>query len=252
VLRATFDTGMRPGDVFVPMHWTDQFASSGPVDRLVHAVTDPVSGQPDLKGTRVRVSAVTEAWRGLLLSRSAGKPALRETEHWSRTPVAAGFAYDLSGTAPLAEFIDSEDALRRLLQVTDAAELISYSDPKKSVFRYAVFVEDRLDACVFFAAPGASIAEADHATRLLGCEVGSRDRIALLAGLDHGGAATGKIVCACFSVGEQAIRDAIIDGKLTTPAEIGARLRAGSNCGSCIPELKKLLTANAAAIPVTA
>ena len=28
---------------------------------------------------------------------------------------------------------------------------------------------------------------------------------------------------------------------LTTPAQIGARLKAGTNCGSCIPELKKLL-----------
>ena len=42
------------------MHWTDQFASSGPIDRLVHAITDPVSGQPDLKGTPVRVAAIAE------------------------------------------------------------------------------------------------------------------------------------------------------------------------------------------------
>ncbi len=53
VMRASLDEGVRPGDVFAPMHWTDQFTSSGPIDRLVHAVTDPVSGQPDLKGTKV-------------------------------------------------------------------------------------------------------------------------------------------------------------------------------------------------------
>ena len=252
VLRATFDTGMRPGDVFVPMHWTDQFASSGPVDRLVHAVTDPVSGQPDLKGTRVRVSAITESWRGLMLSRSAGKPALRETEHWSKAPVAAGFAYELSGTTPLAEFIYSEDALRRLLQVTEAAELISYSDPKKSVFRYAVFVGGRLQACVFFAAPGAAFPEAEQASRLLGEELDSMTRIALLAGSQHSAAPTGKVVCACFSVGEATIREAIIGGKLSSPAEIGAAVRAGTNCGSCIPELKKLLTSCAVASTVAA
>ena len=28
---------------------------------------------------------------------------------------------------------------------------------------------------------------------------------------------------------------------LTTAAQIGTRLKAGTNCGSCIPELKKLL-----------
>ncbi|MEN3977070.1 molybdopterin-dependent oxidoreductase [Emcibacter sp. SYSU 3D8] len=251
VLRVVFDPGMRAGNVFAPMHWTDQFASSGPVDRIVHAITDPVSGQPDLKGTRVQVSAVTESWRGVLLVRAAGKPKLRATEHWSKAPVTAGFAYQLSGTTPLTEFIGSEASLRQLLEAPEAAELVSYSDPKKSVFRYATFVGGLLDACVFFAAPGASIAEAEHATTLLGSEVGSWNRIALLAGIDQSVAPTGKIVCACFSVGERAIRDAILDGNLTTTVEIGARLRAGSNCGSCIPELKSMLAANAASLPLT-
>src|SRR5262249_27005733 len=58
VMRISLDEGVRPGDVFAPMHWTDQFTSSGPIDRLVHAVTDPVSGQPDLKGSKVRVAAM--------------------------------------------------------------------------------------------------------------------------------------------------------------------------------------------------
>jgi len=73
----------------------------------------------------------------------------------------------------------------------------------------------------------------------------------LLAGIDQSVVPTGKIVCACFSVGERAIRDAILDGNLTTPAEIGARLRVGSNCGSCIPELKSMLAVNGASLPVT-
>ena len=60
-------TGVGPAMSSLPMHWTDQFSSSGPIDRLVHALTDPVSGQPDLKGTRVDVAALAECWRGMLL-----------------------------------------------------------------------------------------------------------------------------------------------------------------------------------------
>ena len=37
-LRAALDDAMRPGDVFASMHWTDQFASSGPTGALVHAL----------------------------------------------------------------------------------------------------------------------------------------------------------------------------------------------------------------------
>jgi assimilatory nitrate reductase catalytic subunit len=33
----------------------------------------------------------------------------------------------------------------------------------------------------------------------------------------------------------------IAERRLTSVAEIGAALRAGTNCGSCIPELKAML-----------
>ncbi len=52
--------------------------------------------------------------------------------------------------------------------------------------------------------------------------------------------ATGAIVCACFGVGRNAICDAIAGGA-RTPAAIGAKLKAGTNCGSCVPELKQLI-----------
>ena len=69
------------------------------------------------------------------------------------------------------------------------------------------------------------------------------DRIALLAGLDSSGAKSmDKTVCACFSVSEDKIRAAIRDNGLSSPAEIGKALKAGTNCGSCIPEIKKLIS----------
>jgi assimilatory nitrate reductase catalytic subunit len=66
--------------------------------------------------------------------------------------------------------------------------------------------------------------------------------MALLAGMGGRDAKpAGKIVCSCFSVSQQDIQAAIQAEGLTSAAQIGAKLRAGTNCGSCIPELKKLL-----------
>ena len=56
-----------------------------------------------------------------------------------------------------------------------------------------------------------------------------------------GEADQGRVVCACFSVGEKTILNAIKNKKLKTVDQIGASLQAGTNCGSCIPELKTLL-----------
>ncbi len=54
------------GSVFVPMHWTDQYASSARVDTLVAGNADPVSGQPELKATAVAVRRLPRPGMALL------------------------------------------------------------------------------------------------------------------------------------------------------------------------------------------
>lgn len=98
---------------------------------------------------------------------------------------------------------------------------------------------------MFFAVPRANFPEAGRAAHWLGQALDPFARLSLLAGVEAGSAPSGNIVCSCFSVGEAAICSAIRTKKLTSPAEIGAAMRAGTNCGSCVPELKKLLAANA-------
>jgi assimilatory nitrate reductase catalytic subunit len=161
---------------------------------------------------------------------------------WSQTPCTAGFKWALSGWTPLADFINSEQALRQLLGAGEAAELASYSDPRRGIYRYGAFTGGTLEACVFFGPAGSGFTEMERAVTALGAIVPQEARLALLAGL-NGVPVDHKIVCSCFSVSEAAIRDAIATTGLCSPAEIGAALQAGTNCGSCIPELKKLLAA---------
>ena len=63
---------------------------------------------------------------------------------------------------------------------------------------------------------------------------------ALLGGRQAQGESQGRTICSCFGVGEVAIRRAIEQG-CDSPASLGAALKCGTNCGSCIPELKNLL-----------
>jgi assimilatory nitrate reductase catalytic subunit len=64
----------------------------------------------------------------------------------------------------------------------------------------------------------------------------------LLSGRAADGVAqAGPIVCACFGVGLTTIRDALASGAASTVEEIGKALRAGTNCGSCVPELKRIV-----------
>jgi assimilatory nitrate reductase catalytic subunit len=51
----------------------------------------------------------------------------------------------------------------------------------------------------------------------------------------------GPVVCACFGVRETAIRELIGQIPGCTVADIGNSLKAGTNCGSCLPEMRKML-----------
>jgi len=53
-------------------------------------------------------------------------------------------------------------------------------------------------------------------------------------------AARGRIVCGCYDVSEAEIRAAVAGGARLE--ELQSRLRCGTECGSCVPELRRLVT----------
>ena len=53
-------------------------------------------------------------------------------------------------------------------------------------------------------------------------------------------AESGPVICACFGVGVAAIPEAIASRQPRTSKK-SAALRAGTNCGTCLPELKRIV-----------
>ncbi|MFZ3075166.1 MAG: molybdopterin dinucleotide binding domain-containing protein, partial [Psychrobacter glacincola] len=49
---------MRVGDAFMPMHWSNAFASFSRMGTLIPTVVDPHSGQPELKNSAIRITTV--------------------------------------------------------------------------------------------------------------------------------------------------------------------------------------------------
>jgi assimilatory nitrate reductase catalytic subunit len=156
-----------------------------------------------------------------------------------------GHVFDLTGWAPLPSGRGTEMWVLDLLDAASSApELVIYADPARGAFRYASFAAGRLDACLFLSRSPSGLPPREAVAALLGSEIDPdrRTRI-LLAGMHRGSAPaeTGPTICACFGVGLRTLHDAIADRKLTSVAEIGAALRAGTNCGSCLPELQAIL-----------
>jgi assimilatory nitrate reductase catalytic subunit len=247
VMRIRVSEDQRRGEIFASMHWNDRFASSGPIDRLVGAELDPVSGQPEFKVTPVALRPCAIHWHGLLLRRGGSGVLAGTGFYWSRAAIDGGFAYALAGSAPLAAAGDgpSSDWVVAMLDPSDLRDLVVYADPAKGVFRYANFIEGRLEACLFLAQDAASLPAQDLLAETFAASCVSpltpAARIRLLSGKAASGRSAGRTVCACFGVGRETLIEAIAQKRLDSVAAIGNALRAGTNCGSCIPELRSLL-----------
>ena len=111
------------------------------------------------------------------------------------------------------------------------AVLTEYVDRKRGIYRVAAFVDERLEGALFIGPAAAPPQWSD-----LGAIAGK-----------SGIADSGSVVCACFGVGIDAIREALSSRRAASAEEIGVALRAGTKCGSCLPELRSMVTHDALA-----
>ncbi len=239
--KAMLSDKQQRGNLFIPMHWNYSNAAQGPVGRLVNAVVDPYSGQPQFKHTPVMISANSEDWHGFILCREA-LPDL-PFPYWVKTTRPHMLRYQLAGSTPIAEWPE----LARLLFGNDG-DWIEFHDDASGYYRAALIKQSRLHASLFIASD-LTLPDDQWLDSLFDInELDRQSRISLLSGQAPGDVKSGgRTVCACFNVGVNTIIEAIQTQKLTSVEAIGQALQAGTNCGSCVPELKEILQQQSAA-----
>ena len=242
ILRAKSNPALRVGEIFAPMHWSDDFTSAGPIAKLVGGICDPLSGQPEMKATAARLAPVPTLWSGILLSYATRLDL--GGSYSVRIPIAQGQLYELRGWDPLPTESDMPSWAERLLDHPSDAEWIEVGDRDRGAFRFASVVKGRLRACLLLTRDRQwPLPERDLVVPRLGAEFDKNAYEALFV-LRESAAdmpARDRKVCSCFSVGRSAIEKAIVDKRLTSCAQVGKALRAGTNCGSCIPEIEEIL-----------
>jgi len=241
LVRVVVTDTLPQGDIFVPMHWTGQFSSQGRMGALVNPVIDPISKQPESKHTPVNIKAFEALWYGFIISRH---PLIFDGIDYTVLVKGDGFFhYELAGVKRVRHW--QSHLSSQLSPYTGELAWQTYQDDKKSVFRTACFANNELQA-VLLVSPHSQLPERNWISSLFSTErtdaLTMDERMALLTGKPPLGTPDiGKIVCACFNVGEKTILSAIKEGKLNTPQEVGRSCKAGTNCGSCVPEIKALL-----------
>jgi assimilatory nitrate reductase catalytic subunit len=223
ILKVMVSENQRPGSLFAPIHWSDQTASCARVGELVSAQTDPYSGQPEAKATPAAIAPVSFSLRGF--AQTQAPLTLPEETWWARVTSAAGIEYRLAtNRGPMLWHDFAHQSLGHDARLAERLEGQSY--------HAASFVEGEFSGRICLAPANAVV----PALTAIDAEDGTPFTIAAQALVE-----SEPIVCACFGVGVEAVRSAVQSGAVRSIDDIGKTLRAGSNCGSCLPELKRML-----------
>ena len=233
------DSGMQTGQLFVPIHWNDQFASSARVDTLVAAIIDKVSGQPEFKYSRAAIKKIdTPCWATVV---SRNKIDCSAFINWTLSPLTSdlGFIYqvaldsDFNWQAYIAEANSDLSA--------DPQAYAQFSDMANLDQRLICYTESRMELAIFSHRDKQALPPKAWMQSLLNNRA-INSYWSLLSGPDSDNQQqdSSKLICSCFKVSEQRIVDAIAAGANSAQA-LGLQLKCGTNCGSCIPELNNLI-----------
>jgi len=238
-LRVSVTPEQQRGSLFAPIHWSSANSAAGRIGAVVHGDVDPLSGQPDSKATPVSVTPLACSHYGFLLSRAP--LMIPDAAYWARARSAHGYTTFMAFTEQVTE--GWEPWLKRVLGASEE-DFIHLTDDQTHVHRAASVDSGRLIACGFINAE-ATLPALDWLESLF--DVETMDRVlrrGILTGRPLDGFIDpGNLICACFGVGENAIAETIRTQSLSSTEEIGLELKAGTNCGSCLPELRRLLSA---------
>ena len=230
IFRVCVTTDQRPGDICVPMHWSDMMANEARANRLAGQGVDPHSGQPGFKNSPARVTPIAPQWRGFLATRQAPEP--QDLLWWSRTRVgkdgSSGWLYELAGDG--AVDVDS------LLPTGDRLEV---ADTTRGMRRMAVREADGTLAAALYLTRSGQLPPRDWVASQLGLLEAAPTEL-LAARPSTPAPDRGAIVCVCHGIGEQDIAAAARAGACTVAA-VGEATAAGTNCGSCRPTIARLI-----------
>jgi assimilatory nitrate reductase catalytic subunit len=258
IVRANASDSVRSGQAYLTMHWGRNFFRGKNV-LGVNALTTPAfcpqSKQPELKHAAVHVEAFNPAWS---MAAFAVVPAgqldaarMAWLAHCDGLDVA--YAVPIEGevcglwceaasrSAPDTRWIASFD--NHLFQAN--AEVLRYDDVVSGTARRVAVQDGFLIAARL---SGTSISQ--PALQWLRSLFLARSNVRLLsrwllapAPPDTFEMKSSKTLCTCFGVSEAEINEGLtraVGNSVTRLASVQAAMRCGTNCGSCVPELKRL------------
>ena len=257
ILPAQLSQEVQPSQTFIAMHWGSQFMHGLGVNALMPAAFDKTSKQPELKHTAIKIEKLELPWRMTIMRTIDNLSRLEQVrglmQHFEyascglfgrKTESHLGLlilrAADKSPAS--VELIAEIDAI---LGMADDMPLLNYNDAKRGISKRILVENNPLsgEAEVSGVRLMGEILAAEWLKEVMTTGAFSpelrRWALAPLSTPPDGQRGRGKIICNCLDVAENDIIDTIeLGADLIT---LQNKLKCGTECGSCVPELKRLV-----------
>ncbi len=250
VVRVAAGEGLAKGRAWMPMHWGSQFMNTPGVNALVGDATDPDSRQPELKHAAVEIVRAELPCPIAVLRRCAGCDEALALLQRARS-LLGEFPYASIGLygrgAPLVVFRAATEApldaagiarLDALFGLDGGTGAIVYADPSRGIAKKALARDGGLYGVRLVGETLAqtwlkrAMAEDELDAGLL--------RYALAPSAKPPvSVAPRNIVCKCADVSDVQIGNEL-DGGAGLP-QLQERLKCGTFCGSCVPDIKRMI-----------
>ena len=231
IVRVLISSTIQNGQGFQPMHWNSAFASHGLANANTAPNVDPISGQPALKSSTVTIAKKIVAWHGCGVAINA--PEL-QTTYWAKSPLAQGVAFECADESVPEDWL----VFIARLTSTEGLEVSTVLSGDRSSFRCVAGMNGKLSFAFFASAQPVEVSRA-----WLHQQLGSEYKaVQILAGRPGTGAVdNGPIVCSCNMVGRNMIQRAAYAIQGASLTAICEKTNAGMGCGSCRPEVQRIM-----------
>ncbi len=230
ILRALVTSRVAQGQLFAPMHWTRQRTTTGTVNSVTAPRADPFSGQPALKSNAVTAQLYKAKWYGFLSCINEPDP---QTPYAAIARTQTGWQVELASAKTPSDW----ETEVRDLSGQPGGDASIQTDPATGNTRIAITQNGQI-AALLFAAPTPVVVSRMAIVDMIGTE--TPPLVALAGRSPSDRPDVGATVCACFNVGRNTLLAAVANGAHSVAA-LGEATCAGTNCGSCKPELTALL-----------
>ncbi|MBY7819605.1 nitrate reductase [Vibrio fluvialis] len=225
--RVAFDEGLKGKQLFMSMHWAGRYSAHSQVNRAVLRADDPISGQPAFKSAHVHLAPVTMQSYGLYVGASRTLP---ECDYVS---------YQQEERLGVTRFASLTELGKGQFELLSGEQVLRWDLPQgwMMVIGRAKADTPAMEVTGILMVSTQPV-EQDYTAMvaLIGKPLQLGSVLALA-----GETATSQLVCSCFRVTDKQIQHAMAQDGCVTLNQLQSKLKCGTNCGSCLPEVNKLL-----------